>query len=292
MSEGNSNKEKAWVRVQVQLFTLWMDEVLQQRQMHVNDLSVDLKDGIRLINFFELLSGKQLKERYDLTPKNRIHMIHNLSLAIHFMDTTMGVKNPGCFAEDIVDADTKGTKLILGLLYTLYRKYRLASLREKKGGKMGKEEDALLEWIKEVTSDYGIEVHNFKTSFNDGLVYLALAHVISDGEFDFNEFKAKSSEERLEKAFSVAEKYGIHRLLMVDEVVNGDIDDRALVLYTSLYHNQYLKKKEMEQLQGDIGKSKEQLELENKSKDDLIKMNVELSKQVEETSNELKILVS
>ncbi|EDS89285.1 hypothetical protein EHI_083140 [Entamoeba histolytica HM-1:IMSS] len=175
--QGN-NKEAGWVRVQIQLFTLWMDEVLQQRQMGVKDLAVDLKDGIRVINFFELLSGKTLKEKYDLRPKNRIQMVHNLHLAMQFLEKEMLVRNPGCFAEDVVDADIHGVKLILGLLYTLYRKYRLSVLVDKKKGKSMKEEDALLEWVKEVTDGYGVTVENFKHSFNDGKVYLALAHVI------------------------------------------------------------------------------------------------------------------
>ncbi|KAL7719336.1 Alpha-actinin [Entamoeba marina] len=190
--QGQTNKESAWVRVQIQLFTLWMNEVLEQRNMGVQDLAVDLKDGIRVINFFELLSGVTLKEKYDLRPKNRIQMVHNLHLAIQFLEREMHVRNPGCFAEDIVDADTHGVKLILGLLYTLYRKYRMSALVDKKKGKV-KEEDALLEWIREVTEDYGVEVQNFKTSFRDGKVYLALAHVISGGEFDYNEFKNGTS---------------------------------------------------------------------------------------------------
>ncbi|KAL7719335.1 Alpha-actinin [Entamoeba marina] len=273
--QGQTNKESAWVRVQIQLFTLWMNEVLEQRNMGVQDLAVDLKDGIRVINFFELLSGVTLKEKYDLRPKNRIQMVHNLHLAIQFLEREMHVRNPGCFAEDIVDADTHGVKLILGLLYTLYRKYRMSALVDKKKGKV-KEEDALLEWIREVTEDYGVEVQNFKTSFRDGKVYLALAHVISGGEFDYNEFKNGTSLEVLEKAFSVAETHNIHRLLLVDEVSSGDIDERALVLYTSLYHHEYLKKKEMESLKGEVGKNQEQLELEAKSKEDLVKLNVEL----------------
>ncbi|BFU18769.1 alpha-actinin, putative [Entamoeba histolytica HM-3:IMSS] len=284
--QGN-NKEAGWVRVQIQLFTLWMDEVLQQRQMGVKDLAVDLKDGIRVINFFELLSGKTLKEKYDLRPKNRIQMVHNLHLAMQFLEKEMLVRNPGCFAEDVVDADIHGVKLILGLLYTLYRKYRLSVLVDKKKGKSMKEEDALLEWVKEVTDGYGVTVENFKHSFNDGKVYLALAHVISNKSFDYDEFKDKSRTEILEKAFSVAEENGIHRLLMVDEVANGDIDERALVLYTSLYHHEYLKRKEMEALQGDVEKNQAQLELEAKSKDDLIKLNVELKTQHETLTNEL-----
>ena len=98
---GDTKREKGWERVQIQLFTLWMDEVLQQRQMNVEDFSIDLKDGIRLINFFELLSGLTIKMKYDLRPKNKIHMINNLNVALKFLTTEMGVKNPGCFAEDM-----------------------------------------------------------------------------------------------------------------------------------------------------------------------------------------------
>ena len=74
-------------------------------------------------------------------------MINNLNVALKFMDREMGVKNPGCFAEDIVNAETQGIKLILGLLYVLYRKYRMGELLKGKKGKEKKgqkEEDALL----------------------------------------------------------------------------------------------------------------------------------------------------
>ncbi|GAT97349.1 hypothetical protein CL6EHI_083140 [Entamoeba histolytica] len=239
--QGN-NKEAGWVRVQIQLFTLWMDEVLQQRQMGVKDLAVDLKDGIRVINFFELLSGKTLKEKYDLRPKNRIQMVHNLHLAMQFLEKEMLVRNPGCFAEDVVDADIHGVKLILGLLYTLYRKYRLSVLVDKKKGKSMKEEDALLEWVKEVTDGYGVTVENFKHSFNDGKVYLALAHVIKMKEKEGESMASKFVEENKRSA-----ELGDKKTDLVEEI--EELEEEVSVL-----------KKTVQTAQDDCDEDKKDLE--------------------------------
>jgi len=62
------------------------------------NIRLDIQDGVRLINFFELLSGKRAKG-YDATPKNRINKINNLSIALNFLERDMFVSNPGCCAE-------------------------------------------------------------------------------------------------------------------------------------------------------------------------------------------------
>ena len=66
-----------------------------------------------------------LREKYTHSPKSRIYCIENLHLALQFMEKEMKVRNPGCSAEDIIDADKNGIKLVLGLLWTLFRKFRM-----------------------------------------------------------------------------------------------------------------------------------------------------------------------
>jgi len=284
-----SKKESTWIRVQELAFTAWMDETLKKRNMEVTDLSVDLCDGLKLINFFELLCGHKMTEKYDKVPTNRIQKINNLSLALRFMERNCGVRNPGCSAEDVIDAETKGIKLILGMLYVLYRKYRM---RVDLGGgsdtKKTREEDMLLEWVRTVLKGKGFEeeaesVQSFRTSFNDGRVFLALAKAYDGGNesFEYDEEKAKSPLERLNKAFEFAESdMSVNKLLDANEVAEGNMDERALALYTSLFYHAFKTKAELEQMQETVGESAEQLEMQKKGKEELIKMNFELNEQL------------
>jgi len=284
-----SKKESTWVRVQELAFTAWMDETLKKRNMEVKDLSVDLCDGLKLINFFELLCGHQMTEKYDKVPTNRIQKINNLSLALRFMERNCGVRNPGCSAEDVIDSETRGIKLILGMLYVLYRKYRMrVDLGDGASTKKTREEDMLLEWVRTVLKNKGFEeeaeqVQSFRTSFNDGRVFLALAKCYDgdNGSFDYAEENAKSPLDRLNKAFEFAESdMSVNKLLDANEVAEGNMDERALALYTSLFYHAFKTKAELEQMQETVGASAEQLEMQKKGKEELIKMNCELNEQL------------
>ena len=266
-----------------------MDETLKKRNMEVKDLRTDLCDGIRLINFFELLCGHQMTEKYDKVPTNRIQKINNLSLALRFMERNCGVRNPGCSAEDVIDAEDKGIKMILGMLYVLYRKYRMrVDLADSGGSKKTREEDMLLEWVRTVLKNKGFEeeaesVQSFRSSFNDGRVFLALAKCF-DGDaetFDYEEEREKAPKERLETAFGYAESnMGVAHLLDATEVAADRMDERALALYTSLFYHAFKTRTEMDEMQRSMGERSEQLELQKKGKEELVKMNVELSEQL------------
>jgi cortexillin 1/2 len=65
-------------------------------------------------------------------------------------------------AEDFVD---KNLKLILGFLWTLFRKYRISVI--KTNGKSS--EEGLLLWVKNMTEGYkNVNVESYKNSFKDG----------------------------------------------------------------------------------------------------------------------------
>ncbi|EMD44963.1 cortexillin II, putative [Entamoeba histolytica KU27] len=288
--EKREQKNKRWIIVQQQAFTHWVNETVQQRGMTVNDISVDFKTGIVLINFFELISKKILRERYNHAPKNRIQCINNLHCALTFMERDMLVKNPGCSAEDIIDAEKYGNKLILGLLYTLYRIYRMnpVDLVGSENGKPLREEDALLAWVRQTTEGYaGVNISNFRHSFNDGKAILALCHAYTrltgENGFDYEEIANKTAEEVLEYGFDFAQKkMGIDRLLEVEEVKEGDIDERALAIYASLFHHAFKTFKELQAMKNELGNASGELQMQMKSKNDLIKMNLDMKKEIEE----------
>ena len=90
-------QDKGWVGVQIKAFTAWLNQTIAHRPSlpQVTDISKDLSDGIILINFFELLAGKKLRDRWATKPRLKIEQIQNHNLALNFMETTMEVRNPG-----------------------------------------------------------------------------------------------------------------------------------------------------------------------------------------------------
>lgn len=76
-----------------------MNETLAPAKLKINDLRVDLGDGIKLVQFLEVLAGKKIQTRLETKITTRIQKIQNLHIALKFLESEMGLKNPGCAAE-------------------------------------------------------------------------------------------------------------------------------------------------------------------------------------------------
>jgi len=267
---------KDWEVVQEKAFLSWVNGVLSHLDEKVADITTDFSDGVKLIHFLELLSSKKIGKKIELDPKSRIHKIQNLHLALQFTET-LDVQAQGVGAEDFVDSNKK---LILGFLWTLYRKYRIAVIKE--GDKSS--EEGLLLWCKNTTNGYtGVDIKNFKTGFRDGAAYLALAHKF-DPSFNFDDFTNESPEVRLEKAFDLAEKnMNIPKLLDISEVMKGTADERAMILYTSLFFHAFGAKAQKEALDAsrrdaasESDALKQRLDSEKASREQLLESNKQL----------------
>lgn len=127
--------------------------------MGLTDLKTELQNGVNLVNFFEILTNKVI-ERYYKAPKNKMQMIENLNLSLNFLEREIKIRNPGCSAPNIYDCDVEGFKNVLGMLFLLYREFRMKiDTTEKVPGKKVKEEDALLDWAREVVIWSMIFIH-------------------------------------------------------------------------------------------------------------------------------------
>jgi len=281
-------KDKSWEIVQQKAFTAWMNETLSQRNanLRVDDL-YELADGVKLATFLEILSNKKVPTKIELKPVNRIQKIQNCSIALKFLESDLGVKNPGCSAEDVVNVEIK---LILGLLWTLYRKYRIAIITHQDKSS----EEGLLLWCKNVTSDYqGVSIENFKQSFRDGLAFLALVHRFSPETtgVQFDKYSKDNPEANLNAAFEFAEKeLHIPKLLDANEVMDGRVDERSLVLYTSLFFHAYT----AAQVKNDLEKARlstEEVLFQEREKNKLLlQAKAELEAQIEDLTIQLRQL--
>merc|ERR1712000_713066 len=269
--------EKSWETVQIKAFTHWVNTVLEQREMRIEDLSQDLSSGVELINFLELLSGKSLNKKYDKKPQMRIQKIQNVHLALKFLESEMDVKLVGIGAEDFVDSQTK---LILGFLWSLFRKFKIATIKEEDKSS----EEGLLLWVTKQTEGYPkVEITNFKNSFRSGYAFLALIDKYKEGLVDYQKhIDNEDPRTQLEEAFRVAEEsLGVPSLLNADDVMNGEVDERGLVLYVSLYFHAYLESSKRE-MSSKLESVEERLKREQEEKERLEQERLELQKQQEE----------
>jgi len=82
MSRGRVALDQEWVVLQQKIFSRWVKQKLQKKQIHVEDVVKDISDGTLLVSLIEVLSestypGKPLK------PTNsRVQKIDNVTLSL------------------------------------------------------------------------------------------------------------------------------------------------------------------------------------------------------------------
>ncbi|KAF2071003.1 hypothetical protein CYY_007679 [Polysphondylium violaceum] len=274
------NKDKQWEIVQEMAFTSWVNGVLDKRGgvEKIADVSTDLSDGVKLIYFLESVSGVKFPKKFDLNPKTRILRVQNLHLAMVFVHEDLKITVQGVAAEEFVD---NNKKMILGFLWTLYRKYRISVINE--GDKSS--EEGLLAWCKKTTDGYNhVNITNFKSSFRDGYAYLAMAHKYDPNAFKYESHEGDDAIARLNASFDYAEKgLGIPKLLDAEQLSKGNVDERSIVLYTSLYFHAFRAKEEREALEAGqnalsnkLASLEQNLESEKHSHEELLKQKQEL----------------
>lgn len=211
-----------------------MNTTLKKKGLEeVQDLRTDLADGVKLILFLEDVTNKRLG-KFDRNPQIDIQKIQNCGLALNFVTEQLGVRLVGIGAEDIVNGELK---LILGLLWSLFRKLRIQTISEE--GKHA--EDGLLAWIKKTTNGYrDVNITNFRDSFNDGMAFNALIHAFNNDLVDYDSLDKANAADNLSKAFDIAEQQmGIPKLLEVEDLLSGNPDERSVTLYCSLFFHAF-----------------------------------------------------
>eukprot|EP01100_Stratorugosa_tubuloviscum_P001307 TRINITY_DN128_c1_g3_i1.p1 TRINITY_DN128_c1_g3~~TRINITY_DN128_c1_g3_i1.p1 ORF type:complete len:922 (-),score=520.52 TRINITY_DN128_c1_g3_i1:182-2947(-) len=286
------SKEKKWEQVQIKAFKSWVNSTLEKQNIApIEKIDRDLQDGVRLLIFLENVCGKKVG-KYDHNPRSRIQMIQNLNLAVQFIQNELGVRLVGISAEDICDGNLK---LILGLLWSLFRKLRIEQVVSSEGQKI---EDGLLLWVQKMTEGYnGVHIENFKHSFNDGLAFSALVNRFNPELLDFANINSDDKEANLERAFDIAEKQlGIPKLLDTADLVNGTPDERSVTLYVSLFFHAFVASEERRKIEASKNVITDKLTaLQNSltdvesERDEIIERNRSLKKKQDELEELLRL---
>lgn len=223
--------------------------MIEKRQVEkVTDLTVQFADGLTIVHFVELLCEKKIKKKYTAKPAQKIHKIENTHLALEFLrENGVEPKYLTISAEDFVDGNLK---LILGFLWVMFRKFRIA--KAMGSDNIDSTTEALLTWCRDITKGYkGVDIKDFKSSFNDGNAFLAMVHAFDNKLFKYDEqLEEHSTQENIDTAFNMAEKHlGIPQLLTKEDLMDGTIDERSVVLYVSLYFHAFVSAEEKNKIE-------------------------------------------
>ncbi|KAF2974497.1 hypothetical protein EK904_010057, partial [Melospiza melodia maxima] len=199
----------------------------------VKDMFTDLKDGRKLLDLLEGLTGKPLPKERGST---RVHALNNVNRVLQVLhQNNVELVNIG--GTDIVDGNHK---LTLGLLWSIILHWQVKDVMKNIMSDLQQtnSEKILLSWVRQSTRPYSqVNVLNFTTSWADGLAFNAVIHRHKPELFSWDKVTKMSPVERLENAFNIAKNHlGIEKLLDPEDVAVQLPDKKSIIMYlTSLF---------------------------------------------------------
>lgn len=255
------SKIQQWEIVQQKAFTRWINAHLRKREMQVTDLLEDLKDGVLLINLYEIIADEKLGKYYP-KPQSKFHKIANLNLIVNKINSF--VSSVGIRVQFGAEQILEGVKQqVLGMIWCMIHKFEIQDISEEELSAR----EGLLLWCKKKTKGYpDVKVDNFNYSWEDGLAFAALIHKHRPDLLNFDDMHAnrENKKEVLQQVFDIAEKeLDIPTLLDADDMVNYKPDDKAVMAQVAYYWKKFSSGQKAEKAGRTIGNAaKKQRELE------------------------------
>jgi len=222
------------------LFSKYINERVGPRGLEIKDIIEDLKDGVVLWHFYEVLGrtelgplvkGKLTKPKADKSLM-KVQMMENMALVWKYINET--VKTVGIGPQDVVDGNEK---LVLGLIWSTIVFFVAKSLNADNN--LAKVKEKLLAWAKDHTRKY----EDFKDT--DGVMDLGM------GWFDGKAFLAVlnshdpikcpydpegNDEADRKKAFDRAQEvFGVGQLIDPNDD-DAYMDEYAMIAYIGDLH--------------------------------------------------------
>ncbi|KAM6186049.1 utrophin [Rhynchocyon petersi] len=220
--------------VQKKTFTKWINARFSKSgKPPISDMFTDLKDGRKLLDLLEGLTGTSLPKERGST---RVHALNNVNRVLQVLhQNNVDLVNIG--GTDIVDGNHK---LTLGLLWSIILHWQVKDVMKDIMSDLQQtnSEKILLSWVRQSTRPYSqVNVLNFTTSWTDGLAFNAVLHRHKPDLFSWDRVIRMSPIERLEHAFSKAQTHlGIEKLLDPEDVAVQLPDKKSIIMYlTSLF---------------------------------------------------------
>ncbi|KAG7461305.1 hypothetical protein MATL_G00208680 [Megalops atlanticus] len=254
-------------QIQKRTFTNWINAQLSKRTPPsvVLDLFSDLRDGTRLLDLLEVMSGQRMKRE-----KGRGVFQHrsNIETALNFLKKK-SIKLVNINVPDIIDGRPS---IILGLVWSIIlhchieelantlsfssRHSSLESLESLPSQDSPRSspaqhrasplharfrvsaKKALLLWVREQCSRAGctLNIRDFKSSWRSGVAFLAILHSLRPDLVDLSEAENRTNQQNLEEAFRLAEReLRIPRLLEPEDVDIKDPDEKSIMTYVAQF---------------------------------------------------------
>ncbi|XP_068433715.1 utrophin isoform X3 [Clinocottus analis] len=220
--------------VQKKTFTKWINAQLSKTgKTPIKDMFSDLKDGKKLLDLLEGLTGTVLTKERGST---RVHALNNVNKVLQVLhQNNVDLVNIG--GTDIVDGNRK---LTLGLIWSIILHWQVKDIMKDIMSNLQQtnSEKILLSWVRQCTRSYTeVNVLNFTTSWADGLALNSILHHFRPNAFSWDQVVGLSAVERLEHAFTVAkDQLAIERLLDAEDVAVQLPDKKSIIMYvTSLF---------------------------------------------------------
>ncbi|XP_072299012.1 utrophin [Eucyclogobius newberryi] len=220
--------------VQKKTFTKWINAQFSKNgKTSIKDMFSDLKDGRKLLDLLEGLTGSVLTKEKGST---RVHALNNVNKVLQVLhQNNVELVNIG--GTDIVDGNHK---LTLGLIWSIILHWQVKDIMKDIMSNLQQtnSEKILLSWVRQCTRSYSeVNVLNFTTSWSDGLAFNAILHHFRPHVFSWDHVTRMSPVERLDHAFTVAKnQLAIEKLLDPEDVAVQLPDKKSIIMYvTSLF---------------------------------------------------------
>ncbi|XP_026505322.1 utrophin [Terrapene carolina triunguis] len=220
--------------VQKKTFTKWINaRFSKSRKPPIKDMFTELKDGRKLLDLLEGLTGNPLPKERGST---RVHALNNVNRVLQVLhQNSVELVNIG--GTDIVDGNHK---LTLGLLWSIILHWQVKDVMKDIMSNLQQtnSEKILLSWVRQSTRPYSqVNVLNFTTSWTDGLAFNAVIHRHKPELFSWDKVTKLTPTERLAHAFTIAKNHlGIEKLLDPEDVAVQLPDKKSIIMYlTSLF---------------------------------------------------------
>ncbi|VDD87269.1 unnamed protein product [Enterobius vermicularis] len=253
--------DSAWIRIQQNTFTRWVNQKLQVANLQIANLEADFDDGLILIRLVEILSGKSLG-KYSRKVTFRSQKLENISLALNFLERDEKIKLINIDSSAIAD---RNLKLIMGLIWTLILHYSIAQqiwdeLPDEAPVQLTPKQK-LMTWIKAKLPS-GLPLNNFTSDWNDGVLLGALVDAcIPYLHLNWKEWIPNNALESTRKAMDIASerlnvvpvrycngnlkryffvtflpnKLSLFKLITPEELINPAVDEKSVMTYLSQF---------------------------------------------------------
>ncbi|XP_055989127.1 nesprin-2 isoform X2 [Sorex fumeus] len=249
---------------QKKTFTCWINSQLAKHTppSRISDLFADIQKGHVLLDLLEVLSGQQLpRDKGFNTFQRRINIEHALTFL-----KNRSIKLINIHVADIIDGNPS---IILGLIWTIILHFHIQELAQtlscdsnqpcldsvsavdssptsspptKKYASVQSKwqmsaKKALLLWAqKQCGMDKSVKVTDFKSSWRNGIAFLAVIHALRPDLIDMKSVEHRSNRDNLQEAFRIAEReLKIPKLLEPEDVDVVDPDEKSIMTYVAQF---------------------------------------------------------